>query len=168
MCIFEFVIYTLHEIRTASWSTVWAAIQAIFVPIAVAAPIAFASFQARNRRRDDVQAYADLNWYVVRFLCPLSEADLSDEKTYLDYKTTLECCLRLTKQIGLEVIHPTHLSVHFANIDVHASRALAYMSLENPASFKSHYIHCAKIAEESMGEIDDYLRSIGRAPVRKR
>lgn len=166
MCIFEFVAKTFYEIRTASWSNIWAAIQAILVPIGIAAPITFASFQARQRRRDDVQAYADLNWYVVRFLRPLSEANLSHEKTFLDYKTTLESCLRLTKQIGLEIIHPTHLSVHFANIDVHASQALAYMSLPNPNSYKSDYLHCAKISEESMGKIDAYLRSIGRNPVR--
>ena len=152
MCIFQ-------TIFSAQMSTFWTAVQAILVPAAVAVPIIYARHQDEQKKLKDIEAFRNLNFFVVRFLPQVEHLDFSNEHDFFKFKTTLDACLRLTKQIGLDRIHPSRLSVCFADIDVHASRILAYIELKDREQYRSELRACADQARHSLDQIDVYLRS---------
>jgi hypothetical protein len=166
MCLIDYIINVGHKIGKAEWSTIWTAAQAILVPLAVGAPIVFGIIQENNKHLKDIETYANLNFYVVRYLRPMSKKYFSSDKELLIAKTTLSSCLRMTQAITLERIYPSRLSEQFADIDVQATRALSYLSLPSPEQYSGEIEECARLAERSLKAIDDFLRSKNVRPDR--
>jgi hypothetical protein len=151
----------LHKLTEWPWQTIWAAVQALGVPISL-----YAAIRLPQKWRDaelfkDLLSYRNIYNGVVRWLPRALTIDTCNKDNLEQYLATLDSCIRIAQSIPLDKIYPSDLIEHFAAIDVHSCEISRLMKAKDPQRFRVRIELCLKWSNDALETIDMYLRPRG-------
>lgn len=149
----------LQSIYSWPWPTIWAAVQALGVPAALYAAIWLPRRWLAHGRLEDLVAYRNLAWYLVRWMPQVKCAAGAewDEKGY--EASVFDACLMIVKGIPLDKVHPPAMTERFGRIQVHGSIAKRLIEQRPPDWMR--FREESAVCRVALERIDDHLRYMG-------